>query len=213
MAVRADILEISRVLGEASRVRDASKFEMQGPLGGDAKVYAALMRALPRHRDVPGALKPAGFRPLFLVNGLILAASLRRPQRAVLLEALAAGLLEFADYFELIAEGSAATRSEEARAMQSRYFAYCAAQLVECGLPLSGALATMKGDACDPATAAEIQRWIEDGPSVMLQSTLLPAKERELWQAVFSHGHSAWPALRGYLVETYSLPFRPLPGR
>jgi len=111
------------------------------------------------------------------------------------------------------AAGSEATRSEDARAMQSRYFAYCAAQLVECGLPVSGALATMKGDACDAATASEIQRWIQDGPEVMLQSTLLPAKERELWRAVFSQGQSAWPALRGYLVETYSLPFRPLPGR
>ncbi len=215
MGVRADILEVSRVLAEASRSRDLSRFEPQGPLGADAKVYASLMRALPRNRDIPGALKGADLRPLFLVNGLILAASLRRPARTILLEALAAGLLEFSDYFELIADRRAAPTlpREQARALQARYFAYCAAQLVECGLPVSGALATMKGDACDEETGLEIQAWIEDGPSAMLGSALLPARERELWQAVFSQGRSAWPALRAHLVETYSLPFRPLLGR
>ena len=214
MGVRADILEVSRVLAEASRCRDFSKFEVPGPLGEDAKTYAALMRALPRQRDVPGLLRPASFRPLFLVNGLIVAASLKRPQRAVLLESLAAGLLEFADYFEALAERPAAPAlpAERLKALQARYFAYCAAQLVECGLPVSGVLATMKGDACDEDTAYEIRRWLEDGPAAMLESDLLTAREKELWRAVFERGRGAWPALRSHLVETYSLPFRPLGG-
>lgn len=216
MSVRADILEIARVLEEAARCPDLTRYEAPAPVGADAGVYAALMPRLPRHRGVPDALEPARFRPCFLVNGLIVAAGLPRHARIVLLEGLAAGLLEFADHFELIAERPAdggGPLPDERRAAQARYFAYCAAQLIECGVPVSGALATMKGDALDEDTACEIRGWIEDGPDAMLASALLTEREKVLWKDVFDKGRQAWPALRDHLVLTYSLPFRPLPNR
>lgn len=216
MAVRADILEIARVLEEGSRSKDLSRFKAPAPIGADAAVYAKLMKVLPRQGDVPGHLQEAGFRPLFLVNGLIVAAALPRPPRAVLLESLAAGLLEFVDHFELLAERKEANPppvSAEAMSRQQRYFAYVAAQLIECGLPVTGALATMKADCADGDTAEEIRAWIERGPSAMLSSPLLSERERVLWKAVFDEGRAAWPALRDHLVAVHGLPFRPPPER
>ncbi len=214
MAVRADILEIARVLEEASRSKDLSRFKAPSPIGEEAAVYAKLMKVLPRQADVPGHLQEARFRPLFLVNGLVVAAALPRPPRAVLLESLAAGLLEFVEHFELLAERRAANPppvSPEAAMRQTRFFGYVAAQLIECGLPVTGALATMKGDAVDGDTAEEIRSWIERGPSAMLESPLLNERERALWKGVFDQGRAAWPPLRDYLVAAHGLPFRPLP--
>lgn len=215
MAVRADILEIARVLQDASRCAQLPRFVAPSPLGGDAQVYASLMKELPRHRDVPGALKDAAFQPCFLVNGLIIAAAMPRSPRSVLLESLAAGLLEFTDYFERLAAPPSAEPPPlpDARRAQARYFAYCAAQLVECGMPLTAALTTMKGDALEPEVAYEIRGWIEDGPDAMLASSLLSEAEKPLWRAVFAQGRAAWPALREHLVAAYSLPFRRLPER
>lgn len=213
MAVRADILEIARVLEEASRSKDLSRFKAPSPIGEDAAVYAKAMKVLPRQSDVPGHLQEARFRPLFLVNGLIVAAALPRPPRAVLLEALAAGLLEFVEHFELLAsrgEPHSPPFTEEAAARQRRYFAYVAAQLIECGLPVTGALATMKADSADRDTAEEIRSWIELGPAAMLRSPYLGERERELWKAVFNRGRAAWPPLRDHLVAVHGLPFRPL---
>jgi hypothetical protein len=216
MALRADILEIARVLEEGSRSKDLSRFKAPSPIGEDAAVYSKLMKVLPRQNDVPGHLREARFRPLFLVNGLVVAASLPRPPRAVLLEALAAGLLEFVAHFELLAERREPNPppvSDEARARQTRYFAYVAAQLIECGLPVTGALATMKADCADGDTADEIRAWIERGPSAMLESGLLGERERTLWKAVFEEGRAAWPALRDHLVAVHGLPFRLPPER
>ncbi len=212
MAVRADILEIARVLEEASRAKDLSRFKAPSPIGETAGVYAALMKVLPRQSDVPGHLAAARFRPLYLVNGLIIAASLPRPQRAILLEALAAGLLEFVGHFEaLVAREDGAALDDEDLARQPRYFAYVAAQLIECGMPVTGALATMKGDCLDEATARELQGWIQQGPPAMLESPLLSSDERRLWHDVFDHGRAAWQPLREHLVAVHGLPFRPLP--
>lgn len=216
MAVRADIMEVARVLEEAARARDLARFKPPAPIGADAAVYAKLMRALPRQNDVPGRLQEARLRPYYLQNGLIVAAAMPRPARAVLLEALAAGLLEFVDHFERLAEaggGRAEALADDAAARQERYFAYVAAQLVEFGLPLTGALATMKGDCLDEPRARELKRWIEEGPSAMLASPRLSPRERELWDAVFQRGREAWPALRDHLVGLHGLPFRPLPAR
>lgn len=214
MAVRADILEIARVLEEASRAKDLSRFKAPSPVGEQAGVYAALMKVLPRQSDVPGHLGGARFRPLYLVNGLIVAAALPRPPRAVLLEALAAGLLEFVSHFEaLAAKELGEDPPEDVLARQPRYFAYVAAQLIECGLPVTGALATMKADCLDESTARELASWIQEGPSAMLESPLLSSRERELWKAVFDEGRAAWPALRDHLVAVHGLPFRPLPER
>lgn len=216
MAIRADILEVARVLEEASRTKDLSRFKAPAPIGEDAAVYAKLMKVLPRQGDVPGHLREARFQPLYLVNGLIVAAALPRPPRAVLLEALAAGLLEFVDHFELLAERKQANPppvSAEAADRQRRYFAYVAAQLIECGLPVTGALATMRADCADGDTAEEIRAWIERGPSAMLASPLLDERERALWGAVFEQGRAAWAPLRDHLVAVHGLPFRPLPER
>ena len=214
MAVRADILEIARVLEEASRAKDMARFKPPAPIGEVAGVYAALMKVLPRQNDVPGHLGGVSFQPLYLVNGLIVAAALPRPQRAILLEALAAGLLEFVSHFEALAsaEHNAAV-DPDALTRQPRYFAYVAAQLIECGLPVTGALATMKADCLDEDTAREITSWIQQGPSAMLESPLLSARERELWKGVFEQGRAAWPPLRDHLVAVHGLPFRPLPER
>lgn len=216
MALRADILEIARVLEDASRSKDLSRYKAPSPIGEEAAVYARLMKVLPRQSDVPGHLQEARFRPLYLVNGLVVAASLPRPPRAVLLEALAAGLLEFVEHFELLAERRSANPppvSPEASLRQTRYFAYVAAQLIECGLPVTGALATMKADAVDGDTSEEVRSWIERGPSAMLASPLLNEQERALWKDVFDKGRAAWPPLRDYLVARHGLPFRPLPER
>lgn len=216
MAVRADILEIARVLEEASRSKDLSRFKAPAPIGEDAAVYAKLMKVLPRQGDVPGHLHEARFKPLYLQNGLIVAASLPRPPRAVLLEALAAGLLEFVEHFELLAERRLPNPppvSDEAAARQRRYFAYVAAQLIECGLPVTGALATMKADCADGDTSEEIRSWIERGPSAMLDSAYLTERERALWKDVFDSGRAAWAPLRDHLIAAYALPFRPLPER
>ncbi|MDX6770634.1 MAG: hypothetical protein SF051_13955 [Elusimicrobiota bacterium] len=216
MAVRADALEIARVLEEAARSKDLSRYKAPSPIGEDAAVYARLMKVLPRQGDVPGHLKEARFRPLYLVNGLVVAAALPRPSRAVLLEALAAGLLEFIEHFELLAERRAANPppvTPEAAARQARYFAYVAAQLIECGLPVTGALAVMKADAADGDTSEEVRSWIERGPSAMLASPLLSERERELWKGVFDAGRAAWAPLRDHLVAVHGLPFRPVPER
>lgn len=214
MALRADVLEIARVLEEASRSKDLSRFKAPSPIGEEAGVYASLMKILPRQNDVPGHLGGARFQPLYLVNGLIVAAALPRAPRAVLLEALAAGLLEFVDHFEALAlRDDGAPPDAEILARQPRYFAYVAAQLVECGLPITGALATMKADCLDSDTAREITSWIQQGPSAMLASPLLSPRERELWKAVFEEGRAAWPLLRDHLIAVHDLPFRPLPER
>lgn len=214
MAVRADVLEIARVLEDASRAPELARFSPPPALGGDAAVYARLMPRLPRHADVPGALQSARFRPLFLINGLIHAAALSRMPRRVLLEALAAGLLEFADYFAALGgQDRPAFPVEQGAALQKRYFAYCLAQLVECGFSLTAALATMKGDALDPQTGYEVRSWIEEGPQAMLASERLTWKERELLGAVFRGGKGAWPAFRDHLVAAYQLPFRTIPER
>lgn len=212
MAVRADILEVARVLQEAAVCPDLSKFQPPSPLGADASIYAKLMTALPRHKDVPRALAEANLRPLFLVNGLVHAAALTRQPRRVLLESLAAGLLEFVDYFELIADRAAprVLAPDAAARLQKRYFAYCQAQLIECGFSVTAALTTMKGDALDEDVSYEIRGWLEQGPESMLSSGLLTQDERGLWAALFRDGRHAWPALRSYLVQTYQLPFRPL---
>ena len=214
--VRADILEIARILEEAARCRDLAKFEPTSPLGEDAKVYATLLKTLLRHKDVSAALQTAKFRPLFLVNGLIVAASYRKAPRAVLLQALSIGLLEFADYFELMLDRSAENpplTPEEAAKQERRFFAYCAAQLIECGMPITGVFATMKGDALDQGAAYELRAWIEEGPKRMLISELLTARERALWGDLFNKGRESWPALRDHLVSAYAIPFRPMPGR
>lgn len=216
MGARADIMEIARVLEEAARARDLARYKAPAPIGADAAVYAKLMKVLPRQNDVPGHLQEARFRPYYLQNGLIVAAATPRAARVVLLEALAAGLLEFVDHFERLAErgdGRTASLSAQDAARQERYFAYVAAQLVEFGLPLTGALATMKGDCLDEPNSRELKRWIEEGPSAMLASPKLSPRERELWDAVFQRGREAWPALRDHLVGLHGLPFRPLPAR
>lgn len=210
MAMRADILEIARVLSDASALTEMSAFRAPSPLGEEATRYAELMPKLPRHPDVPGALVGAEFKPLFLLNGLIHAAAMPRMPRRLLLEALSAGLLEFVDYFEALAGGGAL---ENAADKQKRYFAYCLAQLVECGVDLTTAMTIMKGDALDQGSAYEVRSWLEDGPDAMLRSALLTDRERDLFSAVFSEGRAAWPALRDHLVTTYSLPFRPAPAR
>lgn len=212
MSVRADILEIARVLSDASGAMDLKAYRAPSPLGEDARVYAALMPALPGNPDVPGALRGASFRPLFLVNGLIHAAAFPRMPRRLMLEALSAGLLEFAEYFEALSR-EAVLPPQEAAALQRRYFAYALAQLVECGFSMTAALTTIKGDALDRTASAEVRSWLEDGPKAMLASELLTEKERELWAAVFADGKGAWPALRDHLVAEHALPFRAAPAR
>ncbi len=208
MSVRADILEVARVLEDAARAPKLTRFLPPGPLGADAGVYAGLMPALSGHPDVPRALAPADFRPFFLVNGLLLATSLPRAPMSALLETLSVGLLEFADHFERLAVPGAAA-DDAARALQARYFAYCEAELVERGMPLTGVFATMKGDALDQETAHDIRSWIEDGPQAMLASPLVEPRERELWRAVFDGGRAAWPVLRAHLIAAHRLPARP----
>ena len=212
MSVRADLLEIARVLSDASGLMDLSGFRAPSPLGEDAAVYARLMPVLPGHEDVPGALRGAAFRPLFLVNGLIHAAAFPRMPRRLLLESLSAGLLEFAEYFEALSR-EAELPPEKAAALQRRYFAYGLAQLIECGFSMTAALTTIKGDALDRTAAAEVRSWLEDGPKAMLSSELLTPTERALWGEVFADGKGAWPALRDHLVAEHALPFRRAPAR
>jgi len=217
MSCRADILEIARVLSEAARCRDIARFQPPAAIGKDAAVYALAIQRLRVDQDIPEELRPAHVRPFFLINGLLLATSLPGKPLAALFEALATGLLEFADYFELISdrfEGKAPPLSDEqAEAAEKRYFAYCLAQLTECGMPLTGVFATMKGDSLAQSTAYEVRAWIEEGPQRMLRSELLTPAERALWKDLFDRGQQAWPALRDHLVATHSLPLRRIPGR
>ena len=73
---------------------------------------------------------------------------------------------------------------------------------------MSGAFATMKGDALDQGTAYELRAWIEEGPERMLSSSRLSADEKRLWKDAFARGSEAWPALRDHLVAAYALPLR-----
>lgn len=210
MALRADIMEVARVLDEAARANSLSGFTPPPFLGDDAQVYAKLLRVLGRHKDIPGALRPTGFHPLLMQNGLILAAAIPRRARKALLEGLAAGLREFVDHFEALAEAPRAV-NEEALTRQRRYLAFCQAQLIECGLPFTGALATARGDCLDEETAEAVRSWISDGPDAMLTSPLLGGRERELWKDAFTKGREAWPILRDYLAEEFALPVHRLP--
>lgn len=208
MSVRADIMEVARVLEDAAAAPKLTRYLPAGPLGADAGVYAGLMPALSGHPGVQNALALAEFRPFFLVNGLLLATSLPRAPMSALLETLSIGLLEFADHFERLASPGAAV-DDAARALQTRYFAYCAAELVERGMPLTGVFATMKGDALETDTAYDIRAWIEEGPQAMLSSPLVTPRERELWRAVFDGGRAAWPVLRTHLIAAHRLRVRP----
>ncbi len=210
MALRADVLEVARVLDEAARANSLAGFQPPPFLGDDAQVYAKVLRELARQKDIPGALGSAAFKPLLLQNGLILAASIPRRARKALLEGLAAGLREFVDHFEGLAE-TPRPAGEEALARQRRYLAFCLAQLIECGLPFTGALATARGDCLDKETAEAIRSWISDGPDVMLSSPLIGEKERVLWKDAFTKGRDSWPILRDYLAEEFSLPVHRLP--
>lgn len=207
MSVRADIMETARVLETAARASTAARFVAPSPLGESARVYAELIPRLTGHPDAARALSGAEFRPFFLVNGLLLATSLPRAPLRELLETLALGLLEFADHFERLAVPGTPVDAA-GRRQQERYFAYCLAELTERGMPLTGVFATMKGDALDQETALDVRGWIEEGPTAMLASPLVPAEERELWRAVFERGKEAWPALRARLLRAYDLPAR-----
>lgn len=100
------------------------------------------------------------FRPAFITNGLRLLPELSDLHRRFVLDVLATGVREFADYFleqEVSASGGVSeTKQSELKAMQKRYFAYCLAQLLQCGMDFEGVLMMMKGDAMDMAVSKNI---------------------------------------------------------
>jgi hypothetical protein len=185
-------------------------------MGTEAKAYVAAARQVLEHADL-AALDEAAFRPFFLVNGLAQAAQFgRHADRAFMLEVLAAGLVEFADYFEAIHPDRLApeeTPEEFARLLtvQRRYFAYCAAQLSEAGMSLEGIWMTMKGDSLDQKTSSDIRDILEEGPEKIAASPLYSDREKQLWAAAYAQGLAAFEELRQHLVSTYQLPFKRSP--
>jgi hypothetical protein len=218
-SIRGDILEIARVLREFARTgsdADWRKFRPGFPMGADARAYAEAARRLTSDANRADAVK-AEFRPFFLANGFIQATQCAdHARRAFLLEALAAGLAEFADYFDAIHPDRLRPEEtdeecERLRAEQKRYAAYCAAQLTECGMDMEGVWMTLKGDALDVETSAQIRAILEEGPERVAACALFSDEEKRLWAAAGSGGPEAFEALQRALVAAHKLPFKKAP--
>jgi hypothetical protein len=218
-SIRGDILEIARVLREFSARRsdeDWRAFRPSFPMGADARLYAEAAREATKPADLEALVK-ASFRPFFLANGLTQASLLKRhADRAFLLEALATGLVEFADYFEgispdRIAPDETPEEFERLAALQRRYFAYCVAQLSECGMGMEGIWMTMKGDSLDMETSYAVRAILEEGPEKIAASPLYSDEEKRLWAAAYAQTPGAFQELQRLLVETHKLPFKKSP--
>lgn len=221
MSIHADILEVAKVLREFSQTSSAEdwkSFQPSFPMGADARDYADALRTLPQKPGLDReALRKASFRPFFLVNGLTQASLLARHEdRAFLLSALAAGLVEFADYFEAIhpdrlVPNETPEELNRLESLQRRYFAFCVAQLSECGMDSEGIFMTMKGDSLDMATSFAIREILEEGPDAIAGSSLYTDQEKQLRSAVYANEPGAVKALQQHLTSTYQLPFRNSP--
>jgi|GEM_PF-6838118 len=222
MVSRSDVLEVARVLREYARapsVEALAKVEPAAPMGRAAKVYGELARRLHERPDVSAALKGAAFAPYFLVNGFILGCNLSvHADRAFLLDRLSAGLVEFADYLLFVAnrlepEAPAPTPEEEKAllAAQTRYFAYCVAQIGECGMGVDGVFMTMKGDSVDQGSSYAVRDLLEGGPDAIEASPLYTDDEKKLWLAVYAaapdEAQRRFEALQQHLVSAHRLPF------
>lgn len=217
-SVRENILSVAKAFRLAARAEtkaDMDALVWTFPEGSDAAAYGLRFSQLSGPSREATDLRGIGFRPFFLLNGLILASMYRNPMRAFVLDVLSTGLSEFLDYFAYIQhrDGSSVTPEQFAKLgrQQKRYFAYCLAQLSEAGMELDGIFMTMKGDTLDQATSYAVRACLEEGPAAVLASELFTEAERALWKALFDQAPGAWERMQRHLVETYGLPFTAAP--
>jgi hypothetical protein len=217
-SVRQNIKSVAKAFRLAARAEtkaDMDALAWTFPEGSDAAAYGARFSHLSGPSHAATDLRGVGFRPFFLLNGLILASQHRNPMRAFVLDVLATGLNEFLDYFAFILDrdGSTVTAEEfeHLRTEQKRYFAYCLAQLSEAGMELDGLFMTMKGDTLDQGSSYAVRACLEDGPEAVLASELFTEAERALWKAVFAQAPEAWRRMQEHLIAEYDLPFRAAP--
>jgi hypothetical protein len=170
----------------------------------EARYAAVLGRLDEAELDVPGLLVGAGFRPFFLLNGLLHASRLEEDGVRSVCRALALGLDQFAEYFAA-RDGDHALPDGAVMREQARYFAFLTAQMPEVGMGLDGILPTMKADAADLGTAHAVREILEGGPQVLVASRLIPDDERALWRRIFGGEGRAADELRDLLVSKWGL--------
>jgi hypothetical protein len=210
-----DVAETFRLAARASTQAELVALDVPFAGDSDAAAYGERLRLL--DADPHAATDPRGiaFRPFFVRNGLVLASQYAPPVRMFVLGVLATGLTEFLDHFALIAHRDGVPLSSEgaevARALQKRYFAYCLAQWTELGMEFDEVFLTMKGDALDLVSSAQVRDCLDGGPEAVLLSELFTEEERALWRDVFDGAPGAWTRMRRQLVDTYQLPFRAMP--
>ncbi len=210
-----DVAELFRLAARASTQAELEALDVPFAADSDAWAYGERLRLL--ESEPSAATRPHGlaFHPCFVHDGLVLAAQFAPPLRMFVLEVLATGLTEFLDHFARITHREGAPlppgELEAARALERRFFAYCLAQWTELGMEFDEVFVSMKGDALDLFSAAQVRDLVDGGPEAILGSELFSPDEQALWRDVFDGGHGAWTRLRRHLVDSYRLPFLPLP--
>jgi len=210
-----DVAETFRLAARASTQAELVALDVPFARDSDAAAYGERLRLLDADPHAATDLRGIAFRPFFVRNGLVLASQYAPPVRMFVLGVLATGLTEFLDHFALIAHRDGAPLppegAEAARALEKRYFAYCLAQWTELGMEFDEVFLTMKGDALDLVSSAQVRDCLDGGPEAVLLSELFTEEERALWRDVFDGAPGAWTRMRRRLVDTYQLPFLAMP--
>ncbi|OJH42426.1 hypothetical protein [Cystobacter ferrugineus] len=210
-----DVAEVFRLAARASTQAELDALEVPFTEAPDAVAYGERLRLLEKAPRVATDLRGLSFRPSFVRDGLVLASQYAPPVRMFVLDVVATGLTEFLDHFAHISrrEGTSPPPAEleAARVLQKRYFAYCLAWWTELGMEFDEVFLTMKEDALDLFSAAQVRECLDGGPEAILGSELFTEEERALWKDVFDGAPGAWTRMRRNLVDTYQLPFRALP--
>lgn len=191
-------------VGTTATEAELPKLVSDAPAGSRTQQFFELAKDLDG-KDLPVVCRDIGFFRFFLVNTLIQAQRLNHQFRMLAYTAIGQGLTEFARYFAYL---ETRTSYDGLADDAKRFYAYCAAQLIELGFDMDGLLMTMKGDAKDQSDSYELRRLREDGPDAFANTELFDAEEKKLWDAVFDQGgQPAVTALQLHLVEKHKLPF------
>lgn len=208
--------DVSDFLARLSRAETDLEFAATPmPSSPVAQFYYRALQPDVLSDQVADKLLNAPFRPCFLINGIILAQQYPIHAKAYVIHALAEGLRENQEYLAYIHEHPAGNPAPEdmprLKKLEKRYFAYCAAQLVECGMNAQGLFLTWKADALDVATSEVMQRILESGLEGILATDIFTDEEKQLWTAVFDGAPESWANLQKHMAAAYNVPYDPAP--
>lgn len=204
------------LLQRASRATNDLEFAATPmPSSPAAQTYYRAMQPEVLTDQVPEKLANAPFRPCLLLNGMILAQQYPVHAKVYVLHALGEGLRENQEYLAYIHENPGAEPApedaERLGKLQKRYIAWCAVNMVECGMNAQGLFMTWKADAVDMATSNEMQAILTSGLEGVHAATVWTDQEKQLWTGIFENQPEAWHMMQRHMSETYNILYTPAP--